>query len=188
MSEVYRLIEIDRLLDINSIDMLKSMIGKRLLAVKCNEDKLCSAQCLVQLDFDDASFQIDSYAASVDYYGDYEEITALEVTEGAYKYNQYALQPFYIGETIKEICIVNYHVCDNNPIIYSTYMYSFTKGIIMTLEDGTQLSFERYSNFTEMVVVEHGTNLIDMLESIDKYGGELNSEWDTERFVDVIKL
>lgn len=180
---------IDRLLDKNSIAVLKSMVSRKLISISVDEAKLCDTQLIVQLNLDSGIFHIKNDVDVVDYYGEPEDITALSVHEGEDKRYGFTLHSFPIEKTISQIDFVNYHIRTSSPgIEKSNYIYSFTKGIIMTFSDKTQMLFERLDNFIEMIVITQGNNLMNKLESIYEYCAEGHEALKTERSIEVINL
>lgn len=177
---------IDCLLKNESNACISSMVGKRLLSIHHEESELCKTVFIVNLDFEDECFCLESCLNVVDYYGAPEDIPVLQIKKGAYIYDSPTFHSFSVGKTIKQISIVNYHIHSNNPeITDSDYTYSFTKGIILTLDDRSQLSFERLDNYIDMIVVNQGENLITQMESIEDCAGEHAKPWEVSSYVEV---
>ncbi len=177
---------INRLLDENSITFLKNMIGKKMISTRADDEKLCDTHLIVQMDLDDGSFYLTNDTDVVDYYGAPEDVTILKMNAGAYEQRTPALHYFPVGKRIYQVSLVNYHIYTFNPDVEdSDYMYSFTKGIIITFEDNSQMSFERLDNFIELIIVAEGNNLMDELEPISEYGSKDADAWETERTVEV---
>lgn len=177
---------IDRLLDNESYAFISSMIGKKLISIHHEEPELCKTVYIVQLNLEDDCCCLESCLNVVDYYGAPEDIPVLQIKKGSYDYDSPSLHTFTVEKTIQQISVVNYHIHSNNPeLADSDYIYSFTKGIILTFEDRSQLSFERLDNFIEMIVVNQGKNLIAQLEPIEDYIGEQGKPWELSSSVEI---
>lgn len=178
--------KIDRQLEMHSKKVLKEMIGKRLLSVSTDKETLNgNAAWVAQFTFDDdSSYTIQAGIDVVDYYGEQEDVTILRAEEGPYGDTTPNLSSFPVNKTIKEITLVDYTIHSNNPEIDdSDYLYSFTDAIIIEFEDGTELSIELFSKFSELIDINVGVNLMDELTPINEYLPEAEKPWEIESFI-----
>lgn len=175
--------KIDRQLEMHSKDVLKEMIGKRLLSVNTDKETLKGdAAWVAQFNFDDdSSYTIQAAIGLIDYYGEPEDITILKAEEGPYKEAAPSLNSFPINMVIQGITYIDYTIHSNNPEIDdSDYLYTFTDAIIMEFEDGTELSIELFSKFSELIDINVGENLINELTPISEYSPEAKKPWEIE--------
>lgn len=175
--------KIDRQLEMHSKDVLKEMIGKRLLSVSTDKETLKGdAAWVAQFIFDDDSiYTIQAAIELVDYYGEPEDITILKAEEGPYREVAPSLNSFPVNMIIQGTTYVDYTIHSNNPEIDdSDYLYTFTDAIIMEFEDGTELSIELFSKFSELIDINVGENLINELTPISEYSPEAKKPWKIE--------
>ncbi|GEM_PF-5628739 len=120
----------------------------------------------------------------IDYYGEPEDITILKAEEGTYREATQSLNSFPDNMVIQKITHVDYSIHSNNPEIDdSDYLYTFTDAIIMEFEDGTELSIELFSKFSELIDINVGENLISELTPISEYISEAEKSWEIENTI-----
>lgn len=180
--------KIDRLLNKASLEILKAMIGRRIESISHDGEEFESVSGVVQFSMDGRSVCLRSFTDPVDYYGSDEDVVTLEMEDGAYKYTFPTLHEFSIGRTISGISVVNYCIHSNGEEDDSEYEYRVTAAIIMTLDDGSQISFERLDDFIELIVIRNGNNLQEKLRPAESYFGKHDSSWNVTCSVDVIEL
>lgn len=178
--------KIDRQIEMNSKNVLKEMIGKKLYSISTDKETLSgNAAWVAQFNFDDdSSYTIQAAVDLIDYYGELEDITILKVEKGPYIEATPSLNTFPVNMVIQGIDYINYTIHSNNPEIEdSDYLYSFTDAIVLDFGNGTQLSIELFSKFSELIDINVGEKLMNKLTPISEYTPEAEKPWEIESSV-----
>lgn len=166
---------IERAFTEDSYKILESMIGKELVSINHDGQRLADAVSLVQFDLGDSHTCLRSFIDVVDFYGAPEDITALEMMDGEYPAEAPALQPFPVEKTIKAISVTTYHI-HSVHVDGDIYDENVTAGFIMKFDDDSQLTFERADEFSEIITITEGKNAEDF-PFTDSYVKGFGSHW-----------
>lgn len=157
----------------SEINILKNMVGKTFDKYKC--DPFINSPMVYGITgiyVGGKSFKLTSLLKEVNRFLTKEEVAQFEITETT----DDNIKTFMIdGEMIetpvkskiKSISIVN----DFQTIKHQEKLYEFssTIGLIFTLEDTREISFELGSWFSEMITIQRGYNLIEKFTPTDEF-------------------
>ncbi len=154
--------------------LIKWMIGKRLQKYKCDPFSFStSVYGLVGLLIDDESFAFTNFVEEMDYYGENEDVAvfrikAIPFDEIQSKAQNQQMIEIPVNDIIVEIDIVNEHqrLYKNSIQIYDVLL---TRGVIIKLKDGNEISLEKNIWFSENISVEKGYDLIKRFSSTDEF-------------------
>lgn len=181
---------IDLIFSSESIEILKKLVGKKLISVR-HSDKDFTSQAIriVQFDLEEESCCLNSDTFVVDYYGGPEDVVRLFMTEGQYGLSSPSLYSFPVEKWIQKVSVVNYHILDRYVPGGVDYLCNTTAAIILYLDDGSEMSFQRLDDFNEIIKVDEGTDLINKVRSPELYYSDDSKDWTVlDRKVDVIEL
>lgn len=148
--------------DINNI---KQMIDKKFKKFKSDPFIYSpSVYGIVGLYIDDDVYAVTNAIETMDYYGDIEDVAIFRIKTLKQDNIKSLIQNQTMIETpvngnIKEIIIVN----ENQKLFKNdvqTYDVWLTRGIIIKLEDGLEISFEKNIWFSEDITIQKGYDLI----------------------------
>ena len=160
---------VERFLESSDIGILKSLKGKKIDYIKHDPfDVSCTSLRVVELAIDGVSYYLYCDTEVINYFGGDEDITYFKFST--------VRNPFvdmlehvenHIAAVITSIAeikdTIKYY--ENGEVDFE---YSFTRGLIFSFGD-YQLSFEKSSDFTELIDVRKGYNLISTFEPVEDY-------------------
>ena len=181
--------EIDVRFSASDMDMIKSMIGKRMGAYKCDPFEFStSVYGIVGIRIEDDAYAFTNLVEVMDYFGTDEDVAIFRMRRIPYETIHSMVQGMEMIETpidsvISEISVVNEHQClfKEGVQIYDVWV---TRGIIFKFVDGREVSFEKNIWFSEEISVERGYELLQRFSREDefadgwsgKYRGECSRE------------
>lgn len=155
------------------IDLLKSMIGKTFDKYKC--DPFINTPMvygIIGIYINGKPFKITSLLKTVQRFLVKDDVAILQIAETTDE----NIKTFMvdgemidtpINSKIKSISVVN----DYQTIEHTGHIYEFnsTVGLIFSLEDSREISFEIGTWFSEMITIRKGYHLIDKFTPIDDF-------------------
>ncbi len=155
------------------IDILKSMIGKTFEKYKC--DPFVNSPMvygIIGIYIEGKPFKLTSLLKEVNRFLTQDEVAQLKITETIDDDIKTLMIDGEMIETpikskIKSISIIN----DFQTIEHQekSYEFSSTIGLIFTLEDSREISFELGTWFSEMITIQRGYNLIEKFTSTNDF-------------------
>lgn len=149
------------------------MIGKRLVSI--SHDPFIysnSVYGIAGIKTEDDTYKVTNLIEVRDYFGEMEDVAvfkvAEDVPENIHSYIQgETLITTPVEERIVSIDVVNEHQClyENDVQTYDVWI---TRGFVITLEYGLQISFEKEIWFSEDINIEKGYKLADKFFSLDR--------------------
>ena len=164
-------------LDENTIKLLKSFIGKKLIELK--HDPIIfsyTSYGVVYLNISKNIYSITDFYENFNCFDENNDISVLKINSNIKEVKSYLkdtnLISVNVNQKINSITIVNgaSYITKNN----SEYVFEDTYGIIFTLEDNYQFAFEK-DDYGENIRIYRGYNLIDKF----KY---LKNDFETETY------
>ncbi len=162
----------------NEINTLKKMIGKTFNKYKC--DPFINSPMvygIVGIYVDGKPYKITSLLKEKKRFLTDDEVAQFEISETTDDGIKTFMDAGEMIETpvnnrIKTVSVIN----DFQTVKYSgeSYKFSATVGLIFTLEDTREISFEIGTWFSEMITIQRGYNLIEKFTSTDDF----LEEWD----------
>lgn len=171
----------DRMLNESHYEILRRMVGRRLLSIEYEKEKPFNRVVLyvVQFNLEDYVCCLNSDIDVIDYYGAPEDIAGLFMTEGEYQYSTPVLGSNPIDKIIKSISVVNYHILSRYKPDESEYQYDITEAVILTFEDGSEIAFKRLDDFSELLVVIEGERPLEAIRLNASYDyGDDEPDWE----------
>lgn len=157
----------------SEINILKNMIGKTFDKYKC--DLFINSPMvygIIGIYIEGKSFKLTSLLKEVNRFLTQDEVAQFEIKEATDDEIKTFMVDGEMIETpvkskIKSISIVN----DFQTIDYQEKLYKFssTVGLIFTLDDSREISFEIGTWFSEMITIQRGYNLIEKFTPTDDF-------------------
>ncbi len=157
----------------NAINILQNMIGKTFDKYKC--DTFINSPMvygIIGIYIEGKAFKLTSLLKEVNRFLTQDEVAQFEIKEVANDEIKTFMVDGEMIETpvkskIKSISIVN----DFQTIDYQEKLYKFssTVGLIFTLDDSREISFEIGTWFSEMITIQRGYNLIEKFTPTDDF-------------------
>ena len=157
----------------NTDGIFSELIGKELINISHDPFVYTnSVYGIAGLNIDGASYKVTNEIEIRDYYGENEDVAVFKISkdepENIHSYIEGATMiTTPINQKIIRIDVVNEHQClyENGKQTYDVWI---TRGFIIELEDGLQLSFEKEIWFSEDINIERGYKLIDKFFATDR--------------------
>ncbi len=167
---------IDIRLNSTEVNLLKSLIGKRLQCYLHDEFMFTpsSTQAIQLIMEDDKPYYLYSFTEPQDYFGTQEDVAIWTFQENRLpiiESKQFIKVP--VGEIIHSIILVQENQRLYNDDNEQTYDVWLTRGIIISFGDH-QVAFEKDIWFSEEIIVHKGYDLVNQLSSTDSFG----EDWD----------
>lgn len=153
--------------------IFRELIGKKLLSI--SHDPFIytnSVYAIVGMNFEDTFYSISNRIEIRDYYGNDEDVAVFKLNkdkpENIHSYiDGCKMITVPINQKIINVDVVNEHqrLYVDGEQRYDVWL---TRGFIIELEDGLQISFEKEIWFSEDINIERGYNLIDKFFSINR--------------------
>lgn len=181
--------EIDVRFSSSDMDMIKSMIGKKMEAYKCNLFEFStSVYGIIGIRIEGDAFAFTNLVEVMDYFGTEEDVAIFKVKRMPYETIHSMVRGVEMIETpvesvITGISVINEHqrLFKENVQIYDVWV---TRGIIFKLADGREVSLEKNIWFSEEISVERGYDLIQRFspeeEFVEGWSGEYCGECSRE--------
>jgi len=176
----------------SEIELLKSMVGHRLIALYHDAFVFTNTSSeIVQVEADNLIAYLYSFVEPVEHFGSIED-TAIWTYETE-KYPALDSKHF-IKSPVQEIITKIELVQENQKLsINGEFKYNFdlTRAIIFTLESGFQIALQKDVWFSEEIIILKGYNLIDKINEKNDF---LNESWgascvpESNRIVENISL
>lgn len=175
------------------LGLIKEMLGKVLRKYKCDPFEFSTAVYgIVGICTSDSAYAVTNEISVLDYYGAMEDVAVL----GIKKSTEEEIQSLIIGNTmismpvnkiIKEVDIVNEHqqVFENDIKTYDVWL---TRGIIIRLEDDTEISLEKNVWFSEMITVDKGMNLLKKFTPVKEFADDWEGDFRGECSREVVTI
>ncbi len=172
------------------IEILKSMIGKKLTKYRCDPFTFSNTVYLnVGIYVDNKVYLLSNENEVIDYFGANEDIPVFKIRECKESDIRSGLLDVEqidnpIDSRIKEI-----HVIHENQRLFQkeilTYDYDLTRGLIFILSDDREVSFENWGPFGEHIKINCGHNLLNKFDAIDDSNpeGDPNDVFKTTRSI-----
>ncbi len=164
---------VDRRFQSDVILMLRGLIGKRLISYKCDPFRFSN------MVYQKIGFQIEGNAylltneiTTQPYFGVTEDICDFNFTNvqnqdicsGLAGVAQITMP---VDALITQISILN-----ESRLMYAAGTlvdeYHFVRGIVITVEDGREYSFEKSDDFSEEIIIRRGNHLLDQFSPIEQ--------------------
>ncbi len=166
--------QIDVRFNCEEIDFIKAMVGKVLKKYKCDPFEFSKAVYgIVAIYTSEAAYAVTNKISVLDYYGAMEDVAVLRIekrpeAEIQSLVSENTMINMPVNKLIKEVDIINEHqqVFENNQKTYDVWL---TRGIIIKLEDDTEISLEKNVWFSEMITVDKGTDLLERFTSVEEF-------------------
>lgn len=131
-----------------SLERLRPLAGSKLIRVR--SDRIFQDKALyIEFHTPDKILWIESEIVVAEYYGCPEDLSKLKVHEGAYPHAEPVMKDeFQPWRTIKQVRVLNYHIKDGK------YDWAFTEAIILELDGGRNLIFEKLDVFSELIEIK----------------------------------
>ncbi len=171
--------QIDVRFNHEELGLVRDMVGKVLEKYKCDPFEFSTAVYgIVGICTNESAYAFTNKIHVLDYYGAMEDVAVLGIEERS----EAEIQSLVSGNTminmpvnklIKEVDLVNEHqqVFENNQKTYDVWL---TRGIIIRLEDDTEISLEKNVWFSEMITVDKGTDLLKKFTPVE----EFSEDWE----------
>ena len=175
------------------LGFIKDMVGKMLKKYKCDPFEFSTAVYgIVGICTSKSAYAFTNKISVLDYYGAMEDVAIFRVE----KYSELEIKSLVSGNTmidmpvnklIKEVDIVNEHqqVFENNQKTYDVWL---TRGIIIRLEDDTEISLEKNVWFSEMITVDRGTDLLKKFTPVDEFAEDWEGTFRGECSREIVKV
>lgn len=182
--------KMDRIFQDSSYEILRRMLGRKLISVMHAEREMSAIVIgIIQFNLEGYQACLNSDTDVIEYFGAPEDVIALYMTDGAYKFPDPVLHSHSVGKTIESISVVNHHTLSRYIPKNHEYQYDLTAAVIFKFEDGSELSFERLDDFIEMIIVKTGEKLIEKLQTPGSYYEENEIVWQyLEKTTEVVEL
>lgn len=153
--------------------IFKALIGKNLENI-CHDPFVYtnSVYGIAGMKVEDTFYKVSNEIEVRDYFGAKEDVAVFKIGEDIQEnihslIEDSALITVPINQKIKCVEVVNEHQClyENGEQTYDVWI---TRGFVMELEDGLQISFEKEIWFSEDINIERGYHLIDRFFSVDR--------------------
>ncbi len=167
------MISVDDRIESGERSVFQELIGKKLVSI--SHDPLVytnSVYGVAGISTEDAAFRVSNEIEVRDYYGENEDVAIFKVIKDKPE-NIHSLIDggemitVPVNQKITHIEVVNEHqrLYEDGDQTYDVWV---TRGFILTLEDGLQMSFEKDIWFSEEINIERGYNLIDKFFSLER--------------------
>lgn len=145
--------------------VIKSMVGKKMTKYKCDPfDFSTSVYGIVGIAFEDAAYAFTNTVATMDYYGEQEDVALFKIECVPFASIHSMVQAQTMVETPVESVISEVLVVNERQQLFEnevqTYEVLVTRGVIFIFEDGHELSFEKNIWFSEDITVRKGYGLL----------------------------
>ena len=145
--------------------ILKNMVGKKMVKYKCDLFEFStSVYGVVGIAFENADYAFTNITATMDYYGEEEDVALFKMECTPFASIQSMVQNQTMVETPVESVVSEILVVNENQKLFETDVQTYevlvTRGIIFVFEDGHELSLEKNIWFSEDISVEKGYKLI----------------------------
>lgn len=156
------------------IGILKSLVGKKLIAFHHDEFHFTnSSSQLVCIESEAGTTYLYSLTEPLDYYGSVEDVAIWTISDERYKFvDKKQLISSFVNETVNKIYVIQ----ENQRLFESgqqTYDVWITRGIIFDFSKH-QFSFEKPIWFSEDIYIRKGYKLINEFAGTDKF---VNDDW-----------
>ena len=171
---------IDIRLSESEVDMLRSMIGKEILA--CLHDEFQYTQTSTQavgMMVGDTTYYIYSFVEGLDYFGTDEDVAVLSISDEKLPIidsKTFVKTP--VNEVVKGITLLqeNQRVYQDGKQTYDVWL---TRGIIIDVGE-RQIAFEKDVWFSEEIVVHRGYDLEKKFSPVESFGEDWDASIKTE--------
>ena len=153
--------------------IFNALIGKKLESI-CHDPFVYtnSVYGIAGMKVEDAFYKVSNEIEVRDYFGEKEDVAVFKISEDAQENVRSLIEDSSIitvpiDQKIKHIDVVNEHqsLYENGVQTYDVWI---TRGFVIELEDGLQISFEKEIWFSEDINIERGYHLIDRFFSVDR--------------------
>ncbi|MBR5937501.1 MAG: hypothetical protein IKZ90_04435 [Clostridiales bacterium] len=166
---------IDIRLKQSEVDMLCSMIGKKLIALRHDEFQFTpTSSQVVEMVTENASYYLYSFTECLDYYGTKEDVAVWSISDDKLPIiDKKAFIKTPVNEVVKGITLIqeNQRLFENGKQTYDVWV---TRGIIFEVGD-RQIAFEKDVWFSEEIVVHRGYELSKQFSP----AGDFCEHWDS---------
>lgn len=159
--------------------MFKEMFGKKLISIMHDPFVYTnSVYGIVGLNIDNSFYKISNKIQVRDYFGSDEDVAIFDIMKSDREHIHSYIEgvemiDMPVNQLIKHIDIVNEHqqLFEQEQQTYDVWI---TRGIVIELTDGLEISFEKEIWFSEDISIERGYKLIDKLFPTSR----VEEEWD----------
>ena len=168
------MVQIDIRLQSGEMDVLRSLIGKKLDSIQHDPFNFVnSSSQVVQINTEAGVYYLYSFTEPLDYYGVMEDVAVWTFETERYKTvdnKSFITTP--VQAIIKNITLVQEHqrLFKGQDQIYDVWL---TRGIVIDFGDH-QISFEKAVWFSEDIYIQKGYDLEDGFASVEDF---VNSDW-----------
>ena len=171
------------------IEIIKSMVGKKMLKYKCDPFIYSpSVFGIIGVEMEGASYAFTNSTEVMDYYGEQEDVAVFKVTPMPFDKINSRIQNQDMVETIIDSTVTEITIVNETQKLFvkdvQTYEIYVTRGIIFRFEDGHELSFEKNIWFSEDITVKKGYDLIQQFsptsEFTEGWSGDFHGECSRE--------
>ncbi len=185
--------QIDVRFNRDEIGFIKDMAGRVLKKYKCDPFEFSTAVYgIVGICTGDAAYAFTNRISVQDYYGTMEDVAVFRIErrpelEIKSLISENTMISMPVNKLIKEVDIVNEHqqVFENNKKIYDVRL---TRGIIIRLEDNSEISLEKNVWFSEMITVDKGTDLLKKFTPTEEFSEDWEGAFRGECSREIIKV
>ncbi len=165
---------IDIKFDKKSLDLLSSLIGKKMNSFSCEKiDYTLSVYGMAVISVDNELYRFTNILKPMNYFGQPEDVGVFDFD----KTNTQEVQDFLEGGSLTETPvnqkIADIKIVNEEQQLYQndlqTYDLQTVRGVIIIFQDGREISLEKDVWFSEMIIVKTGYNLINELEPLTDF-------------------
>lgn len=153
--------------------IFNAMVGKTLESI-CHDPFVYSNSVygIAGMKVEDTYYKVSNEIEVRDYFGEKEDVAVFNISEDIPEnihsmIEDSSMITVPINQKIKYIDVVNEHQClyENGAQTYDVWI---TRGFVVELEDGLQISFEKEIWFSKDINIERGYNLIDKFFPVNR--------------------
>lgn len=169
---------IDKRIGNGDSGIFRDMVEKTLLCIMHDPFVYSnSVYGIVGMNFDNTFYKISNKSNVQDYFGAKEDVAIFNITKDEKKNIHSNIEgekmiEIPINQRIRHINVVNEHqrLYENTQQTYDVWI---TRGVIIELADGLEISFEKEIWFSEEINIERGYKLIDKFFPVSR----IEEEW-----------
>ena len=185
--------KIDKRFSDSNMDMLRNMIGKKMLKLKCDAFLFStSVYGIVGISMEDHAYAFTNLVEVNDYFGQDEDVAMFKMERMDFEDIHSMIQGQEMIIHPVESIVSNVYVVNEQQLLFKNdiqiYEIWVTRGVIFKFDDTHEISLEKNIWFSEDISVEKGYNLLQRFTAPTEFEESWSGEYRGTCLRDVINI